>query len=298
MAASSADDPVPPLVSIGVPVYNGGSYLAGSLTSLTGQTYRNLEIIISDNASTDGSADVCRGFAARDPRVRYSRLAENIGGVANHNRVFEQAAGEFFMWASSDDIWLPTYVERCIAELRAHPDVVVVYSINARIDGDGRAGEPIPSGLPLDSDDVVERFARLMDIYRPPVFFYGLVRRAALLRVARMARHPGFDRMLFAELGLHAKFRQIPEPLYCRRIHEQQSIRAFPSLRSRYRWINPGRSQRFLWPHVEYARGFAAAALRSAPGATARAACLWEVLRWCNWHRRELWADLVGRDPA
>ncbi len=298
MAASSADDPAPSLVSIGVPVYNGGSYLAGSLTSLTAQTYRNLEIIISDNASTDGSTDVCREFAARDPRVRYSRLPENIGGVANHNRVLELAGGEFFMWASSDDIWLSTYVERCLAELRAHPDVVLVYSINARIDADGRAGEPIPPGPPLDGDDVVERFARLMDIYRPIEPFYGLVRHGALLRSARLTRHPGFDRIVLAELGLRGKLRQIPAPLYCRRIHQQQSIRAYPGLRSRYRWIDPGRSRMFLWPHVEYARQFAAAALRSAPGARTRAACLWEVLRWCNWHRRELWADLTGTDPA
>lgn len=298
MAASSPGGAAPPLVSIGVPVYNGGSYLAGSLASLTGQGYRNLEIIISDNASTDGSGELCRELAARDPRVRYSRLPENIGGVANHNRVFELATGEFFMWASSDDLWAPAYVERCVAELQAHPDVVLVYTINARIDERGAAGAPIPPGPALDGDDVVERFARLTDIYRPIEPFYGLARRAALLRSARMTRHPGFDRILLAELGLHGKLRQIPEPLYSRRIHGQQSIRAFPSLRSRYAWINPGRSQRWLWPHFEYARQFTLAALRSAPGTRARLGCLWHMLRWCSWHRHELWEDVTGAEPS
>lgn len=287
-----------PMVSIGVPVYNGGGYLAGSLQSLVGQTYANLEIIISDNASTDASGEVCLEFAARDPRIRYVRQPENIGGVANHNQVFELARGEFFMWASADDLWLPTYVERCVAELLAHPDVVLVYSINARIDEQGQAGEPISPGPPLDGDDAVERFTRLTDIYRPIEPFYGLARRDALLRSARMTRHPGFDRILLAELGLHGKLRQIAEPLYCRRIHGQQSIRAYPSLRSRYRWINPGCSQRFLWPHFEYARQFAAAALRSAPGGRARLGCLCHMLRWCSWHRQELWEDITGVETS
>ncbi|MCC7489332.1 MAG: glycosyltransferase family 2 protein [Gammaproteobacteria bacterium] len=298
MSATSQGGGAPPLVSIGLPVYNGGRYLAASLSSLCAQSFRDIEIIISDNASTDGSAELCRDFAARDLRVRYSRLPENIGGVANHNRVFELATGEFFMWASADDLWQPGYVERCVAELRRHADVVLVYAINGRIDDEGRPCEPIAPGPPLDGDDVRERFARLTDIYRAIEPFYGLARRAVLLRSARMKRHPGFDRILLAEIGLHGKLRQIPEPLYCRRIHGQQSIHAFPSLRSRYGWINPGRSQRFLWPHLEYARQFTAAALRSAPGPRARLGCLWHMLRWCRWHHRELWADLRGVDPA
>ena len=75
-----------PLVSIGLPMYNGGDYLAASIDSLLAQTYPNIELIISDNASDDGSADICKHYAEADPRVRYDRLTSNIGGVNNHNR--------------------------------------------------------------------------------------------------------------------------------------------------------------------------------------------------------------------
>lgn len=282
-----------PLVSIGVPVYNGGGFLADSLASLTGQTCGDLEIIISDNASTDGSEGICRTIAGSDPRVRYSRLPENIGGVANHNRVFELARGEFFMWASSDDLWMPDYVTKCMGILQAQDDVVLVYSINARINEQGEYADPIPPGPPLDSDDAVDRFRKLTDINRAIEPFYGLARREALQRCAPMRRHPGFDRILLAELGLFGKFRQIPEPLYCRRIHGNQSIRAYPSLKSRYRWINPGRGNRLLWPHFEYARQFSLAALRSAPGMRARLGCLWHMLKWSVWHREEFWEDIT-----
>jgi glycosyltransferase involved in cell wall biosynthesis len=284
----------PPLVSIGLPVYNGGDYLAASLESLLAQTCGDFELIISDNASTDGSGDLCRAYAARDPRIRYARLPGNIGGVANHMRVVDLARGEFFMWASSDDLWKPTYVQRCLDVLRADPEVVLAYAINANIDEQGRHVRDVTPGPPLDVPDAVERFVILTDIYRAIEPFYGLMRRDALLRARRLARHPGFDRILLAEIGLMGKLRQVPEPLYQRRIHARQSVKAYPSLRSRYLWINPGLNPRLVWPHFSYARQFAVAALRSAPGVRARAGCLWHLLRWCNWHRAELWEDLAG----
>lgn len=283
-----------PLVSIGVPVYNGGGYLEASLRSLLDQTHTHLELVISDNASTDGSSAVCERLAAQDARIVYVRQAENIGGVGNHNEVRRLSRGKYFMWGSSDDLWQPTYVERCVEVLEARPDVALVYSVNARIDEHGQRLDDIPAGPSLDSDSVLERFTRLADMWRAIEPFYGLIRKSALDRTAMMTRHPGFDRILLAELGLLGKFVQLPEPLYQRRIHAQQSIHAFPSLRSRYRWINPDAKGRFVWPHVAYALHFAGAAWRSAPGLRGRAACLGHMVRWCHWHKRQLWEDVIG----
>jgi glycosyltransferase involved in cell wall biosynthesis len=286
--------PPEPLVSIGLPVYNGGVYLEESIRSLLGQTYRNIEIVISDNASTDGSQTVCQRFASEDRRISYSRLPENVGGVANHNRVRELARGDFFMWASSDDLWQPSYVQQCVEILLARQDVVLVYSINVEINEHGTHVRDVPPGPRLDSESVFDRFVLLADMYRTIEPFYGLMRRQALLRTAPMVKHPGFDRILLAEIGLLGKLVQIPQALYCRRIHAQQSINAYPSLRSRYRWINPDANGRFVWPYMSYGYHFMMAALRSAPGLKARLACLWHMARWCKWHRSELWGDLVG----
>lgn len=285
-----------PLVSIGVPVYNGGGYLEASLRSLLDQSYRHIELVISDNASTDGSSEICRRLAGEDPRIVYVRQEVNIGGVGNHNKVRELSTGTYFMWGSSDDLWQPTYVERCVQVLEQRKDVVLAYSVNARIDGQGARLDDIPPGPALDSDSVLDRFVKLADMWRPIEPFYGLIRKSALDRSAWMTRHPGFDRILLAELGLMGKMVQIPEPLYWRRIHDQQSIHAFPSLRSRYRWINPDAKGRFVWPHFAYAWHFAAAAWRSAPGIAGRVACLGHMVRWCHWYKRSLWEDLVGAD--
>ena len=85
-----------PRLSIGLPVYNGENYLAESLEALLGQSYEDFELIISDNASTDGTADICRRYAKQDSRIRYIRQPHNIGCAPNHNFVIEQARGELF----------------------------------------------------------------------------------------------------------------------------------------------------------------------------------------------------------
>jgi len=297
VASATPADPgdEPGLVSIGLPVYNGAEYLAGSVESLLGQSYRRLELVISDNASTDFTETICRAFAQADERVVYSRLNENIGGVANHTRVFELARGEYFMWASSDDLWRRDYVERCVAVLHDSPSAVAAYALNANIDESGNVVKLVPPGPALDSDDPVARFSALTDIYRTIEPFYALVRRAALIRIARMKRHPGFDRILFAELGLLGKLCQIREPLYQRRIHPGQSVGTHRSLKSRYRWIDPRRRPGLVWPHVEYLCAFAAAAWRSAPDWRTRLGCAEVLLRWCNRHRTELLGDLIGK---
>src|SRR3990167_857582 len=101
------------LVSIGLPVYNGAATdrLPRSLDSLLNQTYHNIEITLSDNASTDGTEKICREYAARDSRIRYIRQKENRGVVANFQFVLAKAIGEYFMWAASVDAWAIIYIE-------------------------------------------------------------------------------------------------------------------------------------------------------------------------------------------
>src|SRR5262245_62697893 len=98
------------LVSIGLPVFNGAQFLTEAIESILGQSYRNIELVLSDNASTDATPEICARSVTRDRRVRYSRLPENIGGLPNFNRVFSLATGKYFMWASHDDLLMPSYV--------------------------------------------------------------------------------------------------------------------------------------------------------------------------------------------
>lgn len=106
-----------PLVSIGMPVYNGERYIRQALDSLLAQDYANFELIISDNVSTDGTQGICLEYAARDERIRYYRNETNLGALRNFNRVFELSSGKYFMWAAHDDVWNPAYVQEVLALL-------------------------------------------------------------------------------------------------------------------------------------------------------------------------------------
>ena len=110
-----------PQVSIGMPVYNGEKFIREALDSLLAQTFTDFELIISDNASTDGTEAICREYAARDPRIRYVRQSENRGAAANFRFVLDEAVGEYFMWAAADDIWGKGFIEKCTNLLDRNP---------------------------------------------------------------------------------------------------------------------------------------------------------------------------------
>lgn len=100
-----------PVVSIGMPVYNGGRFIREALDSLLAQTFTDFELIISDNASIDATELICRNYAEQDPRIRYMRQQKNIGALPNFQFVLNEARGEYFMWAACDDKWDRNWVE-------------------------------------------------------------------------------------------------------------------------------------------------------------------------------------------
>ena len=106
-----------PTVSIGMPVYNGGKYIRDALDSLLAQTFTNFELIISDNASTDRTEQICREYADRDARIQYVRQPVNRGATANFQFVLDEAAGEYFMWAAYDDYWKPHFIAHALSAM-------------------------------------------------------------------------------------------------------------------------------------------------------------------------------------
>src|SRR5512139_3267591 len=121
-------NPDKPRVSIGVPVYNGENFLKDALDSLLAQTFKDFEIVIADNVSTDQTEEICRSYAAKDARIRYYRNETNIGAGPNHNRVFELSRGEYFKWVCHDDMCAPEFLERCIEVLDRDPSVVLCHA--------------------------------------------------------------------------------------------------------------------------------------------------------------------------
>ena len=103
-----------PKVSIGIAVFNGENFLESALRSILAQTFEDFELIISDNASTDRTADICEQYASQDGRVLYLRQPANLGAQPNYNLLVGQARGRYFKWAAHDDMLAPTFLERCV----------------------------------------------------------------------------------------------------------------------------------------------------------------------------------------
>ncbi len=208
-----------PRVSIGLPVYNGERFLQQALDSLLAQTYADFELIISDNASTDGTEAICRAYAGKDRRVRYYRNTKNLGVGRNFNLVFELSRGEYFKWASADDLCRPEHVTRCIDVLDNDDTVVLSYPRARFIDENGRLLEIDDPGWDLRSERAHERLRYALLAGHWINAHYGLIRADALAGTRLMPSYPGGDHRLIAELTLKGKFVEIPEYLFFRRFH-------------------------------------------------------------------------------
>jgi glycosyltransferase involved in cell wall biosynthesis len=224
-----------PRVSIGLAVYNGERFLRAAIESIITQTYNDFELIISDNASTDGTARICQEYAARDHRIRYSRNSVNIGGANNENLTFTLARGEFFRWAAHDDICAPTLIERCVEVLDAQPDVVLCYTAMVSIDENG-----VENGARFGREGTArrayQRFGQLSYRWHPCDATYGLLRSDVLRRTRPQQNYTASDRVLLCELAFHGPFVQLPEPLFYKRFHEGNRYRDW---RGRMAWFLP-----------------------------------------------------------
>ena len=103
-------------VAIGMPVWNGEQFVSEAIESILGQTYGDLELVISDNASTDGTAEICSAYAKQDRRIRYIRQEKYIGAAPNHHEVFRRSSGQYFKWACHDDVLAREFIEECVRE--------------------------------------------------------------------------------------------------------------------------------------------------------------------------------------
>lgn len=213
-----------PRVSIGVPVYNGEQFLASTLDSLLNQTFRNIEIIISDNASTDGTERIARDYAAKDSRIEYIRQQKNLGASANYNVVVHRSSGEFFKWAAHDDKCEPTFIERCVELLDANPDAVLAYPKSVLIDDNDKFIEPVIEDMNLHWDRASKRLRHFLwnTSLCHPVF--GVIRSEALARTVLIGAWHSSDVTVLTQLLLQGKFVEHPEPLFLRRMHAGTSL--------------------------------------------------------------------------
>jgi glycosyltransferase involved in cell wall biosynthesis len=242
-----------PRVSIGLPVYNAVNYLDECISALLAQSFTDFQIIISDNASTDGTEKLCHEWCRRDERIRYVRQPVNRGSIWNHNQVFLLSQGEYFKWMGHDDLYASDWLEKCVQLLDKQPDVVWCHTQTLHIDFQGTVvpahedpaippgksahsllftGGELPPVTRADSDPC-KRFHAVILGTTWCADAYGLIRSSVLKQTHLFPTCYGPEKVLMAELALFGRYSEIPEVLSYKRFHAEASSGSSDSKKKR-----------------------------------------------------------------
>ena len=242
-----------PKVSIGIPVYNGENYLELAINSLLQQSFQDFEIIISDNASTDRTQEICQDFQSRDKRIRYYRNTTNMGAAYNYKKVFQLARGNFFKWMAHDDRCSLNYLEECVQVLESDPKIVMCFPKVSLIDEEDHLlplieentyltpkGKIISTNLQRNftSSQPNERYSEVLFRTHKCYEFFGLSRRDIIERTSQHDAYYGSDKVLLCELSLMGKLQEVPSAIGYFRVHDKQS-QSLKGAQERARWISP-----------------------------------------------------------
>ena len=298
---------VGPTVSIGLFVYNGECFLPRSLDSLLWQTFQDFELIISDNASTDRTEEICRGYAARDHRIRYYRNEKNMGAGWNTRRVCELAVGKYFKLAAHDDLIEPDFLRLCLDALEADDSLVLAHSLTKVIDDNGQFIENYDDGLRTNSLDPVVRARDLVLRGHRCYPIFGLMRLDALHKLPPMGSYAHSDRVLLLRLGLLGRFYEVPQYLFTSTRHLGQSVWTMPErtkakgfrLTRRYgtlpalEWWDPTKARKISFPEWNAAKEFLLSVAHSPLNLWQRLRCYGLVVRWMLKYHRRMAKDLL-----
>jgi len=278
-----------PRVSIGLAVYNGEKYVEEAIQSILAQTFRDFELIISDNNSTDATDEICRKYAAQDDRIRYSRHETNIGGAKNENSTVRLARGEYFRWAAYDDVCAPELLEKHVAILDNESSVVLCFSMVSNIDENGNVVDTISLKQGL-SPKAHERFQQLADPKHHCEIYYGLMRTDVLRKTRLQQNYTDSDRTLLAELSLYGQFYELPEPLFFKRYHPQN---VYVNMRTRMAWFDPSLKGKFVFPYWMQFFDYLTTISRVSFPWSEKFRCYLYMVRWFWDHGRNLAGDLL-----
>ena len=290
MLEHSAAAEAPPRVSIGVPVYNSERWLDETLHSLRSQTLSDFELIISDNASTDGTRAICERHAAEDRRIRYHRHAHNIGANRNYSALPPLARAEYFKWAASNDLCAPQFLERCVAALDAQPDAALAYPRTVLFADRPQGGTLYDGDLSVMQESAAARFAYVMCNMRLNNAASGVI-RTRLLRRVHFGTFGSADIVMMGEIALLGKLVRLAEPLFFRRMSEESATLLQDRARQE-RHIEPGATSPLRWQSWKYQWSVMSGAMRLAPLGSEKASAVAFALKSMVWARSSLVSDV------
>jgi glycosyltransferase involved in cell wall biosynthesis len=206
-----------PTFSFGIPVYNGEKTIRRTVESALAQSYRDIEVIVTDNLSTDSTGEICTRIAQRDPRLRYVRNRENLGQNGNFTEVARLARGEFFRWLGDDDWVDQEYVEACLNAFAENPDAVLTTTYQEHVEADGTVHYEEYDGERVTGDDAATRLDQILRLLGESPFWidpvYSAVRRQVLMETGLMRPVRFADIAIACELALGGKWAHVPRRL-------------------------------------------------------------------------------------
>jgi glycosyltransferase involved in cell wall biosynthesis len=275
-----------------MPAYNAERTLRSAVDCLLDQTFRDFELIISDNASTDSTWSIIETYARTDRRVIGIRQETNIGANTNYSAVFRAARGRYFKWASSNDWCAPEFIERCVTHLDTHADAVLVAPRTRLFQDNPHEFTEYDADRAFEQQDAVDRFIQVGSTLPLNNVLNGLVRSDALRRTRLIEHYPTADVVLVAHLALLGKIALLHEPLFYRRM-AQETATILMSKAALHRHYYPRRTLRSLFPAWRLVGGWMRVALSPSLPLADKARALRWVARFARWNSADLGRDLV-----
>lgn len=210
-----------PLVSVGLPIYNEERFIRATLSALVNQSYPNLEIIVSNNASTDNTAEICKQYAEQNSVIKLFENEQNLGVSENSRIVLRKSTGKYFMWASGHDLWDAKFIESAVACLEKDTQAVIAFAPNNWIDENSVemkqcSGWSDTTGLGPCSRLIVTLLGSMNPVL-------GLIRREGLLQLPKIHGCVGSDLLVLSELSLKGSFATIPTASWSRREFREET---------------------------------------------------------------------------
>ena len=251
-----------PRVTLAMPVYNGEAYIEIAIQSILDQTFRDFELVITDNASVDGTEQICRRLAQKDLRIRYHRNEKNLGAAPNYNLGYELARGEYLKWCAHDDYISENYLQLSVSALDRDPEAVMAYGRSEMVDARGKPAQAESATLVgLENPDAAWRFIKTVRTGGSCGAIFGLFRRNALALSLLHQPYYSSDRALLAEMALLGRFLFIPEVTFYNRAHPTRSMSLTDRV-ARMKWQNAVSTKKHALEHLPLLRQIFAIAWR------------------------------------
>jgi len=288
-----------PRVSIGLPLYNGEKFLVETIESLLAQTYDDFELIISDNASTDATPEICQDYTTKDSRIRYVRNSVNAGAAWNFNNTFHLSRGEYFKWAADDDLHHPQFIEKCVEVLDQVPSVVLCFTRTNFINEHGELLEEYKYPVEVSRATRRELFRQYTGAAHVVHEVFGLIRANALQQTSQIGGYVGSDLILLGKLALLGEFHQIDDLFFLHREHDGRSAKQ--GAEEFTNWFDTSKTGRFVLPYWRCLFENAKSVIGHPMGLKEKATIMWDLCRTAKWNRRTLTKEvrhLISRRPS